>query len=92
MRKTVIRTIYLVVVFIVSCLLISKVMSQGNTDITMEMAEPTYPIVSFRIGNESVNQWTVVIYETLFYRFHRIELHITESNVMEVTWIPCSLR
>ena len=56
MRKTVIRTIYLVVVFIVSCLLISKVMSQGNTDITMEMAEPTYPIVSFRIGNESVNQ------------------------------------
>ena len=56
MRKTVIRTIYLVVVFIVSCLLISKVMSQGNTDITMEMAEPTYPIVRFRIGNESVNQ------------------------------------
>ena len=41
MRKTVIRTIYLVVVFIVSCLLISRVMSKGNTDITIEMAEQT---------------------------------------------------
>ena len=55
MRKTVIRTIYLVVVFIVSCLLISKVMSQGNTDITMEMTEPTYQIVSCRIGDEVVD-------------------------------------
>lgn len=56
MRKTILRILYLVVVFVVSCLLISKVMSQGNTDITVEMAEPTFPILSFQIGAETVNE------------------------------------
>lgn len=56
MRKTILRIIYLVFVFVASCFLISKVMSQGNTDITVEMAEPTFPILSFQIGNESVNE------------------------------------
>lgn len=56
MRKAFFRIIYLVVVFLVSCFLISKVMNQGNTDITAPMAEPTYPVMQMLVAGETANE------------------------------------
>lgn len=46
--KTLFFILYLICVFVVSLLSLSAIMNRGNTDMTMEMGEATFPVVTFR--------------------------------------------
>ncbi len=55
MKKTIIKCVYLLVVFVLSLLVVSAVANQGNTDMTMEMAPASYPVVHMKVGGYEVN-------------------------------------
>lgn len=56
MKKTVIKCAIIVAVFIASLFILSKIMNQGNTDMTVEMGEASFPIVSVRVNGYEVNR------------------------------------
>lgn len=55
MRKTIIKCCYLLAVFIVALFVVSTVVNQGNTDMTMEMGPATFPVVHMYVGGMEVN-------------------------------------
>ena len=55
MKKAIFKGIILGIIFTAALMLISAVMNQGNTDMTTEMAEPSYPIVSMSAEGYRVN-------------------------------------
>ncbi len=55
MKKTVIKCLYLGVVFFLSLFLSSVVVNQGNTDMTAEMGQVSYPVIHMKIGNRELN-------------------------------------
>lgn len=55
MKKAILKGMFLGIVFALSLVIISAVMNQGNTDMTTEMGEPTYPIVSMSVKGHKVN-------------------------------------
>ena len=55
MKKTIIKGCYLLIVFLLALFMISAVMNQGNTDMTMEMGPATFPVVHMYVGGMEVN-------------------------------------
>ncbi len=55
MKKTLIKSLILLIVFITSLYLISGIMNQGNTDMTAQMAPATYPLVYIMLGDRQIN-------------------------------------
>lgn len=55
MKRTIIKSAILVVVFVVALFTVSGIMNQGNTDMTTEMGEATLPTLSMQIGAYEVN-------------------------------------
>lgn len=55
MKKSLIKAFVFVLAFFVSLFIISKIMNQGNTDMTTEMGAATFPLVYMNIGGEQVN-------------------------------------
>lgn len=55
MKKAIIKGVLLGVIFAVALMVLSKVMNQGNTDMTTEMGEATYPVVSMSLDGYRVN-------------------------------------
>ena len=55
MKKAIIKGILLGVIFMVALTLISRIMNQGNTDMTTEMREASYPIVSMFTEGHRIN-------------------------------------
>ena len=55
MKKAIIKGILLGIIFAAALWLISRIMNQGNTDMTTEMAEPTYPTVAMFAEGHLVN-------------------------------------
>ena len=49
MKKNIIKGIYLGAVFGIALVLASTVMNKGNTDMTTEMSEASFPIVTIQI-------------------------------------------
>lgn len=47
--------IYLLIVFVVSCIIATRVFSQGTEDLTAEMSAPNLPVISIDVGEHSVN-------------------------------------
>lgn len=56
MKKTIIKGIYLLTVFLMALFGVGIVMNQGNTDMTMEMGQATFPIVTMQIDRYPVNR------------------------------------
>ncbi|MCM1175548.1 MAG: hypothetical protein NC341_10915 [Blautia sp.] len=56
MKKTIIKSVYLIIIFFAALFSVSAVMNQGNTDMTMEMGEASFPVVTMRIGEYPVNR------------------------------------
>lgn len=56
MRKQIFKAIGFLVVFIIALNIISQIMNKGNTDLTVEMSEASFPIVSMKVSGHSVNQ------------------------------------
>lgn len=55
MKKAILKGILLGIIFAAALMLISTIMNQGNTDMTTEMGEPSYPIVSMFTEGHRVN-------------------------------------
>lgn len=55
MKKTIIKGASLGIIFALALTIISIVMNQGNTDMTTEMGDPTYPVVSMLVKGYQVN-------------------------------------
>ena len=55
MKKAILKGILLGIIFMVALVLISAIMNQGNTDMTTEMGEATYPIISMSAEGYRVN-------------------------------------
>lgn len=55
MKRTIIKSAILIVVFVVALFTVSGIMNQGNTDMTTEMGEATLPTLSMQIGAYEVN-------------------------------------
>ena len=55
MKKTIIRTIYYIAVFIVSCVVIGIFMNKGNADMTAEMADATFPVMTMTVNGQKVD-------------------------------------
>lgn len=55
MRKTIIKCFYLLAVFIIALFIISIVVNQGNTDMTMEMGPATFPVIHMYVGGMEAN-------------------------------------
>lgn len=50
MKRAIIKGVLLGCIFALALLVLSRVMNQGNTDMTTEMGEATYPVVSMYVG------------------------------------------
>lgn len=56
MRRTVIKSVIIAAVFAIALLVLSKIMNQGNTDMTVEMSEASYPVVSMHVEGYDINR------------------------------------
>lgn len=56
MKKTIIRIAVCVVVFLVSALIIGRIMNQGHNNMTMEMAPATLPMITMESGGMTCNE------------------------------------
>jgi len=56
MKKAVIKGTIVLCVFVAALIVISDIMNQGNTDMTMEMAAATYPVVSVNYDGYQLNR------------------------------------
>lgn len=56
MKKNLMKAGILLVVFLTALFVISGIMNKGNTDMTVEMAKATFPIVTMRYGDRDINQ------------------------------------
>lgn len=50
MKRAIIKGILLGCIFALALMILSRVMNQGNTDMTTEMGEATYPVLSMHVG------------------------------------------
>ena len=56
MRKSIIKSTIVVVVFFAALFIIGNVMNKGNADMTTEMEAATYPVVSVNYGGFQINK------------------------------------
>lgn len=54
MKRAIIKGLLLGCIFALALLILSRVMNQGNTDMTTEMGEATYPVLSMTAGRHRV--------------------------------------
>ncbi len=50
MKRAIIKGVLLGCIFALALMILSRVMNQGNTDMTTEMGEATYPVLSMYVG------------------------------------------
>ena len=55
MKKTLIKAAVFVCTFFISLFVISRIMNQGNTDMTAEMSPASFPLIYMNINGEKVN-------------------------------------
>lgn len=55
MKRAIIKGVFLGIIFALALMVLSTVMNQGNTDMTTEMGEATYPVVSMFVDGHRVN-------------------------------------
>ncbi len=55
MKRAIIKGVFLGIIFALALMVLSTVMNQGNTDMTTEMGEATYPVVSMFADGHRVN-------------------------------------
>ena len=55
MKKGIIKGVIVLSVFLMALITISNIMNQGNTDMTIEMAQAVYPVVSVDYNGYSLS-------------------------------------
>lgn len=56
MKKLIIKGTIVVAVFISALFIISSIMNKGTTDMTVEMAKATFPVVTMQYGGRDINE------------------------------------
>lgn len=56
MKKTVIKGVYLIIIFLAALFGVSAVMNKGNTDMTVEMGEASFPVITMQLDEYQVNR------------------------------------
>lgn len=56
MRKWIIKLVFFVLVFCAALVMISRVMNRGNENLTMEMAQASFPVVTMETAGIAYNQ------------------------------------
>lgn len=56
MKKTIIKSVYLIIIFLAASLSVSAVMNKGNTDMTMEMGDASFPVITMWLEEYPVNR------------------------------------
>lgn len=56
MKKLLLKVAIVIIVFVAALLIISKIMNKGNTDLTVEMAGATLPVVTMQYAGRDVNE------------------------------------
>ncbi len=56
MKKFLIKGAIVITVFIAALHIISNIMNKGNTDMTVEMAQATFPVITLQYGGREVNE------------------------------------
>ena len=55
MKKMVIKSAIILVVFVAALFIISNIMNKGNSDMTMEMSAASYPVISVNYAGQTIN-------------------------------------
>lgn len=55
MKRTLLKIAVSLLVFFISVFVISKIMNQGNTDMTATMKSATFPLVYMEVNNQNIN-------------------------------------
>lgn len=55
MKRSLIKTAVFILTFVLSLFIISGIMNQGNTDMTTEMSQASFPLIYMNIDSERVN-------------------------------------
>lgn len=56
MKRTIIKGIIVACVFFMTLFIVNSIMNKGNTDMTMEMSEASYPVIGVRYGGFRINE------------------------------------
>ncbi|MDR2888980.1 MAG: hypothetical protein LBV33_03960, partial [Lachnospiraceae bacterium] len=56
MKKTLLKSLILIGVFIVALYLVSSLMNQGNSDMTAQMGSATYPLIYIMANGQPINE------------------------------------
>ena len=56
MKKIILKGTIVIAVFLAALFIISKIMNQGNTDMTVQMAEASFPVVTMKYDGKPVNE------------------------------------
>ncbi|MGN0376411.1 MAG: hypothetical protein ACI4ED_02130 [Suilimivivens sp.] len=56
MKKYIIKWIIIIIVFFVALFVISNIMNKGNTDMTVQMAEASFPVVTMQYNGRALNE------------------------------------
>ncbi|NBJ93721.1 hypothetical protein [Parablautia muri] len=56
MKKAIMKSVIVCIVFIVTLFVVSSIMNKGNTDMTIEMGKATYPVISLTYEGFHINE------------------------------------
>ncbi|MBO5057302.1 MAG: hypothetical protein J6C64_13235 [Lachnospiraceae bacterium] len=56
MKKYIIKWVIILTVFLAALFVISSIMNKGNTDMTVEMSEASFPVVTMKYGGRAINE------------------------------------
>lgn len=92
MRRAIIKGCLLGVIFMAALMLISTIMNQGNTDMTTEMGEATFPVVAMSAAGYRVTTSTVMLraWIVLICGIRCSQWKVTGRSVS--CWIPMTER
>ena len=103
MKKRVTKAVVLSVIFILSVIIIGKITNKGNTDMTAEIGNATYPVITTVVGEVEANTLHGYTYEmqaefmrdtiTPLKEDRKLTIHISQSElaIKEITYEVRSL-
>ena len=84
MKRAIIKGVLLGCIFALALMILSRVMNQGNTDMTTEMGEATYPVLSMHVGalhTLGIAMQTSYPVRAHMHRQHRVSRQIGRAHV-----------
>ena len=97
MKKIILKGTIVIAVFLAALFIISKIMNQGNTDMTVQMAEASFPVVTMKYDGKPVNELHGYdeVMEVTYMQYLKNEdtnelicRTETDSQTLKTLWLP----